>query len=163
LFENREANMEIVISDALIGDLAEILALQKVCYYQEAEIINDFTIKPLLQTINEIGRDLQEQVILKAVLENRIIGSVRAFEKEGSCHIGRLIVRPDHQNQGLGKRLMNEIESLFKVKRYELFTGSMSVKNIFLYNKLGYREFKQEITNGEYHLVYLQKLTGGAL
>jgi ribosomal protein S18 acetylase RimI-like enzyme len=151
-------NKEILMSEAGIADMAEILALQKVCYYQEAEIINDFTIKPLLQTIKEIGRDLQEQLILKAVLGKRIIGSVRAYEKDGSCFIGRLIVRPDHQNQGIGKRLMGEIESRFKVNRFELFTGSRSVKNIFLYHKLGYLEFKQENS-----LVYLQKMTGGAL
>jgi GNAT superfamily N-acetyltransferase len=155
--------MEILIREAGQPDLAEVLALQKVCYYQEAELNHDFMLPPLLQTIEEIAEDFDSQKILKAVLGSRIIGSVRAYEKNGSCYIGKLLVRPDHQNQGLGRQLMNMIEKLFTVKRYELFTGSGSVKNLYLYNKLGYREFKREKTGNSYDLVYLEKNTGGAL
>ncbi|WP_198936769.1 GNAT family N-acetyltransferase [Domibacillus epiphyticus] len=32
----------------------------------------------------------------------KIIGSVRAYEKEGICYIGKLMVQPAYQNKGLG-------------------------------------------------------------
>ncbi len=37
------------------------------------------------------------------------MGSVRAFVKEETCYIRRLVVHPDFQNQGTGTRLMDEI------------------------------------------------------
>ena len=39
------------IEPAMIEDAAEILALQKLAYRSEAEIYNDFSIQPLLQTL----------------------------------------------------------------------------------------------------------------
>jgi len=46
------------------------------------------------------------------------------------------------QNQGIGTILMKEIEKCFTPKRFELFVGSKSGKNIYLYQKLGYSIFK---------------------
>ena len=43
---------------------------------------------------------------------------------------------------------MNAIEQHFKIAdRYELFTGHKSARNLYLYQKLGYREFKRISVN----------------
>jgi hypothetical protein len=42
---------EIIVELASIEDAEEILALQKLAYVSEAEIIDDFTIPPLHQTL----------------------------------------------------------------------------------------------------------------
>ena len=53
---------------------------------------------------------------------------------------------------------MKEIEEqLDKCSRYELFTGHKSEKNLSLYNKLGYSEFKRQCINEKLTLVYLEK------
>jgi hypothetical protein len=53
---------------------------------------------------------------------------------------------------------MREIENCFHdSKRYELFTGSKSIKNIYFYKKLGYNIFKTEKLNNQVDLVYLEK------
>jgi ribosomal protein S18 acetylase RimI-like enzyme len=86
--------------------------------------------------------DLQRQVFLTAKGENgRVVGSVRAFSKDGTCFIGRLIVHPDLQRHGIGTRLMRAVEARFQDKeRYELFTGNKSGGgNIRLYERLGYK------------------------
>ncbi|OLN21193.1 GNAT family N-acetyltransferase [Domibacillus antri] len=132
------------IEQATIKDAEEILSLQKLAYVSEAEIYNDYTIHPLTQTLEESKQSFESSLVLKYVEDGNIIGSVRAFEKEGICYIGKLMVHPDHQNKGIGRRLMQEIESRFPGAVYELFTGSKSVKNISLYEKLGYKGFKQE-------------------
>ena len=139
-------------------DMPEILQLQKLCYLNEAEIYNVYNIPPLTQTLEEIIRDFSRQFFLKAVIDNRIIGSVRAYQKDETCHIGRLIVHPDYQNLGIGTKLMKEIEALFKdTKRFELFTGYRSSKNLYLYQKLGYTPFKTEEIHARLKLLYLQK------
>lgn len=148
-----------IIENALISDLEEILALQKLAYLSEAEIYNDFSIPPLLQTIEDIKSEYAYKTFLKAVDSGKIIGSVRANLQDGTCYIGKLIVHPDFQNRGIGTALMNSIENCFKgCKRYDLFTGKKSVKNIYLYNKLGYRIFKEEKISEKLTLVSLEKI-----
>jgi len=43
-----------------------------------------------------------------------------------------------------------------KTSRFELFTGFKSEKNLYLYKKIGYREFKEEQVNGMI-IKYLEK------
>ena len=148
------------IERSTISDAEEILSLQKLAYHSEAEINNDFSIPPLLQTFEEITKDFGNQVFLKATFGGKIIGSVRGFLREGTCYIGRLIVHPDFQNQGIGKELMRRIEETFKeAQRFELFTGHKSEKNLHLYEELGYRVFKTVKGNERLNIVFLEKIT----
>lgn len=133
-----------IIEKANISDAKEILLLQKLAYSSEADIYNDFGIFPIVQTLDQIEKDFEKWTFLKAIIDGRIVGSVRAHEKEGTCHIGRLIVHPDFQNRGIGTKLMKEIEKIFGSKRFELFTGDKSQKNLYLYQKLGYKIFKEQ-------------------
>jgi ribosomal protein S18 acetylase RimI-like enzyme len=151
-------NMSEIIK-ATKEDLRIILELQKLAYQSEARIYYDFTIPPLLQTIEEVEDQFRNHIFLKAVLNDKIIGSVRATETAGTCHIGRLIVHPDNQNHGIGRRLMQEIEKNFKnSNRFELFTGSLSYKNISFYKKLGYKVFKFEKISDTFELAYMEKI-----
>jgi len=146
------------IEKATIDEAQEILILQKLAYTSEAEIYTDFNIQPLHQTLDEIKTEFAEQHFLKVSEEGRIIGSIRAYVKDGTCFIGKLIVHPEYQNRGLGTKLLQEIENVFdNVDRYELFTGHKSQKNLYLYEKNGYRIFRrQQVTDGLI-IVFLEK------
>lgn len=152
--------IKMIIKRAQASDLEEILSIQKIAYKSEAEIYNDFTIPPLLQTLNEIKDEFKTNIFLKAVDDKKIIGSVRGtLINSETCYIGRLIVHPDFQNQGIGTKLMGEIEKNFKeCKRFELITGHRSLKNIKLYEKLGYGTYKVEKLTENLNLVYLEKV-----
>jgi ribosomal protein S18 acetylase RimI-like enzyme len=146
------------IETATILDVKEILDLQKMAYRSEAEIYNDFNIPPLIQTLEEIEKDFENQIFLKVLKNEKIIGSVRAYLKVGTCCIGRLIVHPDFQNQGIGTKLMNEIEKIFSTcQKFELFTGDRSERNLYLYQKLGYKIFKKAKITDLTTIVYLEK------
>jgi len=148
----------VIIEKATVSDAEELLALQKLAYRSEAEIYNDFSIPPLIQTLESMKEDFKNQLFLKAFLDGRIIGSVRAYSKEETCHIGRLIVHPDYQNRGIGTRLMNDIERIFNgCKRFELFTGDKSERNLRLYQELGYRIFKASKIMDQTNIVFLEK------
>lgn len=152
-----EAGLDCEISIAGNEDLEEILQLQKHAYQENAVRYNDFAIPPLTQTLEDLKEEAKDSIILKVIEDRRIVGSVRAFEKSGSCFIGKLMVHPDYQNKGLGKKLMRAIEKYFKVLRYELFTGHLDKKNLAFYEKLGYRRFKEvEIKDG-LRFVYFEK------
>ena len=146
------------IERALLTDAGDIHALQQLAYISEADLYNDYSIAPLVESLAQLESAFQYQTFLKASTDGRIYGSVRAEEKGGTCYVGRLMVHPDFRSRGLGSRLLSEIEVLFAtVGRFELFTGHKSEKNIFLYQKLGYEIFKTEFINTELSFVYLEK------
>ena len=143
---------------ASIDDLTEILELQIRAYQSEAEIYNDYSIEPLIETALELQKQFKYKTFLKAALDDEIVGSVRGYLKAETVHIGRLAVEPNFQNQGIGTQLIRSIEAYFpSAERYELFTGSKSVNNLRLYNNLGYSEFKRELVGDQVMMVYLEK------
>jgi ribosomal protein S18 acetylase RimI-like enzyme len=147
-----------IIEKATVSDAEELLTLQKLAYRSEAEIYNDFSLPPLVQTLEGMEEDFKNQLFLKAVMDGRTIGAVRAYAKEGTCYIGRLVVHPDFQNRGIGTRLMDEIEKTFcGCKRFELFTGDKSERNLRLYQKLGYRIFKAAKITDRTNIAFLEK------
>lgn len=149
----------IYITKADFADLADILALQKIAYQSEAELNNDYTIPPLMETIEQIEEAYRNLTILKAVEEasGKIIGAVRGMFKEGTVYIGRLIVQPDLQNRGIGRQLLSRIEEYYPGCRYELFTSTRSEKNLALYQKVGFREFKREQVTDNLEFIYMEK------
>ena len=150
--------MEIKILDADSKDMEEILALQKAAYRSEAIIYDDYSISPLHQTIEEIQNEFKNQLFIKGIKENTVLGSVRGYEKNGTCFIGKLIVDPTYQNKGIGTKLLIEIENRFThAQRFELFTGHKSSKNLHLYDKLGYKEFKRKNISNKLTLIFLEK------
>ncbi len=143
---------------AKMEDAPEILALQKLAYRSEAEIYNDFSIPPLTQTLEELLGEFETHTVFKALLDTDLVGSVRTRVKGNTCHVGRLIVHPRVQNQGAGSLLMAFIERYHPdVERFELFTGHRSVRNLYLYRKLGYNEFKRERINDSLVFVFMDK------
>ncbi len=148
----------IEIQLAKATDLAAILRLQKECFRSEAELVHDFSIPPMTQDMDAIEQEFSVSCFLRATIDGNIIGSVRAHSTGTTCYIGKLIVHPAHQSKGLGQKLMKAIESSFREsKRFELFTSSKSAKNLHLYDKLGYREYKREVISDELTLIYLEK------
>lgn len=143
------------------SDLEEILALQKLAFVSEAILCGDFTIPPLVQTLEELKAEYSDprkaEIFLKVVEDRRIAGSVRAFEADGTCYVSRLMVHPDYQRKGLGRRLMQAIETCYAGARFELFTGEKSVGDISFYKKLGYEIFETQDFPGKAGLVYLEK------
>jgi GNAT superfamily N-acetyltransferase len=141
-----------------IADAEAILDLQKLAYRNEAALYGDFSIPPLLQTVEEMRDDLRTQVVVKAVEGARIVGSARAHERDGTAFIGRVIVCPSMQGQGIGKRIMAAIEAAFpSVRRFELFTGHLSTRNLHFYRSLGYKELKTVPVSEKLSFVYLEK------
>lgn len=135
-----------VILPAEPGDLEAILALQKRAFRREAVFYGDFEMPPMTQTLEQIREEASRRTVLKLVEGDVILGSARGhYDPETrSGYLGRLIVEPGRQGQGLGTRLIRAIEALFpEAKRWEIFTGAQSEGNIRLYRKLGYVPYKE--------------------
>ena len=146
------------IKQAEKSDLKIILELQYLAYQSEALLCGNFNIPPLTQTLEELEKEFEESLILKTLdPHHTIIASIRAREDKETVFIGKLIVHPLHQGQGLGTQLLLEIEKRFPFKKYSLFTSSQSIRNIRLYEKLGYQIVKKIKTTDLLTFVYLEK------
>lgn len=149
----------LIIKKAQKEDLKTILELQYLAYRSEAKLFPNSLIPPLTQTLDEIEDEFQKGMILKAVdKDDTIIGSVRAYLENGTVYIGKLMVHPENQKKGIGTKLLLEIEKEYPKQRYELFTSTRSVSNIRLYERLGYKIFKEATISEELQFVYLEKL-----
>ena len=147
-----------VITKAEKNDLEEILKLQYLAYQSEAALFGNKDIPPLKQTLEEVIGEYEAGIVLKMTGEDgRIIGSVRAHEKDGTVYIGKLMVDPDHRRKGYGRRILLEVEKYFPGKRYELFTSTRSKSNIRLYESCGYNQFDQKAVDEELVFVYMEK------
>ena len=149
---------QVAIERADADDAPEILALQKVAYQSEAEMYGDDSLPALHQTLADMQKDFETKTFLRAVINGKIIGSVRASADGAGCHISRLIVHPYFQNRGIGTKLVLGIEGSFpSAKRFEVFTGHLSRRNIALYEKVGFRQFKTEKFTDKIQWVYMER------
>jgi len=152
------AEPEELISLAAREDAPAILELQKLAYRREAELYDHWTLPPLTQTLESLRAEFVDSVILKAVADGVIVGSVRARRAGQTWQIGRLVVHPDLQQQGLGTRLLRAVErESGDSHKLELFTGHRSAGNIRLYERLGYVRSREQVVSPVLTLVFMEK------
>ena len=150
------SNLKILSAER--ADARPILELQREAYRSEAILYEDWNIPPLIQTLPELEKEFEESVLLKAVLGDDIVGSVRARAMDGIVHIGRLIVAPTVQRRGIGGALLQAIESVFPAAHgFDLFTGSRSEGNIRLYQRHGYAVTHEKVLSPKVTLVFMRK------
>lgn len=147
-----------IIERATRADAPDILGLQKLAYRSEANLYGDWNLPPLTQTLESLRAEYTDSVVLKAVADGVIIGSVRGRRDGDTWNIGRLVVHPDFQGQGLGTRLLRAIEcESGDSRKIELFTGHRSTGNIRLYERLGYVRSREQVQSPAVTLVFMEK------
>ena len=148
------------IVDAELADAEAILALQRIAYESEAIRYQNWKIPPLVETIDSVRRDIELHVVLKAIVDGRLAGSVRGVVKDGVCEVCRFSVDPALQRRGIGSALLSAIEREFAdIEAFELFTGNRSVENLRLYERHGYRVVpaRTRVLSPDVSLVFLRK------
>lgn len=140
------------------GDAEDILTLQRLAFRVEAELYGDPAIAPLVETVEGVRAAIVRGVVLKAVVGDTIVGSVRASVVDGRCHIARLAVHPANQRQGVARRLMVAVEELVPASGYALYTGHRSEGNLRLYARLGYVEVRREEVSADLSFVHMVKV-----
>ena len=94
---------EFSILEATEDDLPTILDVQKKAFLEVVKKFNLKSLPALEQSLESLTIDFSKGMILKGVIGNTIVGSVRAYKTNNTCHIERLVVLPEYQNRGIGK------------------------------------------------------------
>ncbi|KAA1426280.1 tRNA (guanosine(37)-N1)-methyltransferase TrmD [Nocardioides antri] len=132
------------IERAVPADAGELLTLQRACWMQEAEANPGAYIPALHESLEDVQAWLREWDTYVVRRAGRLVAAVRGRVEgpEGTAwDIGRIMVAPDLQGQGLGRVLLEHIEAVAPatVTTYLLFTGEGSLRNQRMYRKAGYR------------------------
>ncbi|RFS85238.1 GNAT family N-acetyltransferase [Actinomadura spongiicola] len=141
-------------------DAGELLTVQRAAYVTEAQLYGDPFLPPLVESVEQLRKALAgDAVVLKAVLDGRVVGAVRAQFSDHTCLIGRLVVVPDLQGRGIGGRLLAALEAAVggRADACVLFTGHLSETNLRLYRRLGYTETHRERVAAHLTLVHMRK------
>lgn len=129
---------------AVPADAGELYTLQRACWLQEMEANPGVVIPALRESLDDVRRGLGEWTVMVArePSSGRLVGAVRGrLDDHGEWDIGRVMVAPDLQGRGLGRALLELVESLAPtgVTTHVLFTGAGSLDNQRMYRKAGFR------------------------
>jgi GNAT superfamily N-acetyltransferase len=155
----------IAIERAAPGDIADMLAGQRLAFEEQCRIYGDWDIPPMKERPEDVEEFMRAGgVVLKAVCQGRVIGAVRGKASGGVGDVGRLYVLPDWQGRGAARMLVASVEEAMRdVRSFSIFTGERSEKNIALYQKQGYSltgrrsPARAPGSDGQYDLVWLEK------
>ncbi len=130
-----------MIAPAEPADAGQILTLQRACWLQEQQANPGVRIPALHETLDDVRGWLAEWTVLTVHRGERLVGAARARAEGELWDVGRLMVAPDLQGQGLGRALLEAIEAAAPpdATTLVLFTGAGSVDNLRFYRRAGYR------------------------
>ncbi|MDR2722602.1 MAG: GNAT family N-acetyltransferase [Cellulomonadaceae bacterium] len=130
-----------LVDDAHAG---ELLTLRRAAFVTEAQRFNDPHIAPLTQTLPELREDIAREdiVTLGAWWGSRLVGSVRIEIDGNKATLGRLVVAPDLQGQGIGTSLIFALVPYLpgSVEEVWVATGSDAPENLAFYADQGFEE-----------------------
>lgn len=141
-----------------IHDVPELYRLQLLAFESEAKMIGSRNVPALLETEAENAADFKNWDVLKIVNDHcEIIAAIRYRLLKDMIEVGRLMVHPAYRRQGLACRLLSEVDKKYPDRTKELYTCTKSWTNICLYEKMGYRAFKEKTEDSGLSFAYMRK------
>ncbi len=129
------------VRPAVPADAGELFVLQRACWVQEQQANPEARVPALHESLDDVRRWLPEWTVLTLRRHGRLVAAARARLEGEVWDVGRLMVAADLQGQGLGRLLLEAVESAAPpaATTYSLFTGAGSLDNQRFYKRAGYR------------------------
>lgn len=135
--------MVFVVRKAVEEDIPQIQKITREAfesYTHDAEI--NYPLTALSETYYDIKFDLETKLVLVAVVNNTVIGSVRVeIMPDKTAYLSRFGVSSDYQNNGVGKVLMNAVDNSMQelgINRLYLHTASRMLSLVRFYYGRGF-------------------------
>lgn len=130
------------IRNASLDDVEQIRIITLEAFEKYRELADtDYPLQALRETTEDIIKDIQDNIVLVAYINGKVVGSVRVAVNGETAYLSRFGVSPDYQNLGIGKALMNLVDINMKVlgvKQIQLHTGAKIKSLITFYYGRGY-------------------------
>ena len=137
----------------------EVLTVQRAAFVAEARVYGTTEIPPLVETLDEVRRELETTIMFGAFLAGRLVGAIRLTLEGPIGWISRVAVAPDQQGKGIGSDLLGAVEAAAppQVRRFQLAAGEKSSANLAMYERRGYLEFGHFVDSAGVELVLMGK------
>ena len=125
-----------------------IQKLVSVSYYNNFNISQRLSNEISNEKINQLEEYIKNEkaILIGAVKENKLIGLIWVYEHdyfgELRLHVNQVIVDVDHRKEGIGEKLILEVEKITKqldIKVIDLFLTNSNYSAIKMYEKLGFK------------------------
>lgn len=152
----------IEIKAAQLGDLPVVHAITQKAYAVWLPVLS----YPPLPMTDDHGPRIERGEVFLACDGGSVLGLIAVERAEDHHLIFSVAVHPDYAGKGIGPRLMTDAEHRARLAgkaRMTLYTNARMIRNIALYQKLGYRETgrRQHLTRPGFTFVDMEKaLTG---
>ena len=92
-----------------------------------------------------------------------VLGVVKLYEKNPEVgHFSHLVVSPEHQHKGLGRRLIEHLENRAREKGYKILGTSTRVTATAFFEKAGFHITELPTLHlGTIHMVWMEKKIAG--
>ncbi|HEX8780393.1 MAG TPA: tRNA (guanosine(37)-N1)-methyltransferase TrmD, partial [Nocardioides sp.] len=97
---------DVTIRAATLADAGELLTLQRACWVQEQQANPGVRVPPLHESLDDVRRWLGEWTVLVGHRAGRLVLAARGRVDGEAWDVGRLMVAPDLQGQGLGRAVL---------------------------------------------------------
>lgn len=127
---------------ATAADAAELLTLQRACWVQEALANDTLDIPALHESLDDVRAWLRAWDTWVVRRAGRLVAAARGrMHGPHAWDIGRIMVAPDLQGEGLGRALLEHLQQVAppEATSYVLFTGAASARNQRMYKRAGFR------------------------
>jgi len=115
--------------------------------------------KPPGPMVDDYANVIQRHSAFVAEENGEIIGVLVLIQTESGMLLDNVAVHPEHQGEGVGRRLLELAESETRNRGYahlDLYTHECMTENIEMYKRIGYVERERQTEHG-YNRVYMQK------
>ena len=144
---------------ATIHDVPALLDLQRKAFGPLCEEFGWEDAPILSESLEHLYEEFSQCMTLKVENEEGVIvASVHGKVTDGSLYIGRLMVLPEYQQRGIGKRLFHEIQSRLPHLRTWLCTCQQVRPPYEFYLREGFRPYQSEIVGPGLTWTYMEKI-----
>lgn len=138
----REALSSFEVRFAEKKDIPGIMEITREAFARYKETTGASRLEALEETAEDIGRDIENKLVLIAMSDGESVGCVRVeLMSDGMAYLTRFAVRVTSQNNGIGKAMMNHVDKLMKkngIKRISLYTASKATALMRFYYGRGF-------------------------
>lgn len=115
--------------------------------------------KPPGPMLDDYANVIQQHGVFVVEENGEIVGVLVLIQTESGMILDNVAVHPEHQGEGLGRRLLELAESETRSQGYaylDLYTHECMTENIEMYKRIGYVETERKSEHG-YGRVYMKK------
>jgi ribosomal protein S18 acetylase RimI-like enzyme len=135
----------------------QVLAVQRPSYQIESTLIEYPNLPPLFETITDLQNS--DETFVGCWIDEQLVGVLSYEQTDEGIHIDRLVVHPDTFRRGIGRALLQWLETAVSPARITVSTAAKNQPAIQLYQAQGYTIVQSSTLPDGLELVLLRKET----